>query len=174
MRSIQIPLATIVVAIPLLCQTPESKRPSFEVATIKPGEPGYRGLSGISRQPGGRMVVKNMPLRMLVMFAYNVRDFQVAGGPSWMTNEAWDIEARAEEGSIPAPAGPADPSKPNPLAIRLQSLLEDRFQLKTHTETRELPVYELSIAKGGLKMKLSDDQGPIKPREPGDDPPPPP
>jgi len=124
------------------------------------------------RQPGGRLVIKNVPLRPLVIFAYNVRDFQVVGGPSWMTDEIWDIEARAEEGSIPA--GPRDPSKPDPLAIRFQSLLEDRFQLKTHTETRDLPVYELSIAKGGLKMKLSDDQGPIKPRDPGDPPPPPP
>jgi uncharacterized protein (TIGR03435 family) len=91
-----------------------------------------------------------------------------------MTDEFWDIEARAEGGSIPQPAGPPDPSKPSPMAIRLQSLLEDRFQLKTHTETRELPVYELSIGKGGLKMKLSDDQTPVKPREPGAPPPPPP
>lgn len=165
-------VVAIVGAIPILCQAPAGTKPSFEVATVKPAEPGQQGIAGISRQPGGRLVIKNMPLRPLLTYAYNIRDFQVAGGPGWMTSEVWDIEARAEEGSIPA--GPLDPSKPNPLAIRLQSLLEDRFQLKTHTETRELPVYELSIAKGGLKMKLSDDQGLIKPRDPGDPPPPPP
>src|SRR5262249_5317108 len=174
MRWILITLATILVAIPVLCQAPESKRPSFEVATVKPAEPGQRGISGISIQPGGRLVIKNMPLRNLLIFAYNVRDFQVAGGPNWMTGEAWDIEARAEEGSIPARTGPPDPSKPNPMAICLQSVLADRFQLKTHTETRELPVYELSVAKGGLKMKLSDDQTPVQPREPGAPPPGPP
>src|SRR5262249_18387632 len=134
MRCILIILATILVAIPVLCQTPESKRPSFEVATVKPAEPGPRRISGISIQPGGRLVIKNMTLRNLLIFAYNVRDSQVAGGPNWMRDEAWDIEARAEEGSIPAPTGPPDPSKPNPMAIRLQSLLEERFQLKTHTE----------------------------------------
>ena len=59
------------------------------------------------------------------------------------------------------------------MAIRLQSLLEDRFQLKIHKETRELPIYELSIAKGGSKMKLSEDQTPFKPPERGAPPPPP-
>jgi bla regulator protein blaR1 len=162
-------IVAIIGAIPIFCQAPVGTKPSFEVATVKPAEPGQRGISGISMQPGGRLVIKNMPLRNILIFAYNVRDFQVAGGPSWMAGEFWDIEARAEAGIIPT--GPRDPSKPNLLAIRLQSLLADRFQLKTHTETRELPVYELSIAKGGLKMKLSDDQTPIKPREPGESPP---
>jgi uncharacterized protein (TIGR03435 family) len=56
----------------------------------------------------------------------------------------------------------------DPIALRLQSLLEDRFQLKYHLETRDLPVYELTIAKSGLKMKLSEDQSATQPRKPGD------
>src|SRR5204863_4597791 len=55
-----------------------------------------------------------------------------------------------------------------------QSLIEDRFQLKMHSETKELPVYELVIAKGGSKMKLSADQNPVRQPERGASPPPPP
>jgi uncharacterized protein (TIGR03435 family) len=167
-----IALAATVVAIPIFCQAPSAEKPKFEVASVKPSEPGQRG-SMIGMQPGGRLVVQHLPLRALVTFAYNVRDFQLTGGPSWMTTDFWDIEARVDEASISEVSGPPDPSKPNPMAVRLQSLLQERFQLKTHTETRELPVYELSIAKSGLKMKLSDDQTPYKPRERGEPPPPP-
>ena len=165
-------LGMAVVAIPLLSQTPGKARPSFEVASIKPSDPGQRG-GMIQNRPGGRMVIAGMPLRALMTFAYGVQDFQISGGPDWMRMNFWDIEARAEEGSVPPPAGPPDPNTPNPMALRLQSLLEDRFQLKIHRETRDLPIYELSIAKGGLKMKLSDDQAPYQPPERGAPPPPP-
>ena len=113
-------------------------------------------------------MANGVTFRMLMTFAYRVRDFQVIGGPNWTTSDRWNIEARAEEGSIPPRTGPVDPTAPDPIALRLQSLLEDRFQLKFHRETRELPAYELTIAKGGSKVKLSEDQSPIKPPDPGD------
>jgi uncharacterized protein (TIGR03435 family) len=164
-------LGIAVVAIPTFSQAHGAARPSFEVASIKPSDPGQRG-SMIQNQPGGRMIIRGMPFRGLMTFAYGVRDFQISGGPGWATTDFWDMEARAEEGSIPPPTGPPDPNTPNPMAIRLQSLLEDRFQLKIHRETRDLPIYELSIAKGGLKMKSSEDQTPFRPPERGAPPPP--
>jgi uncharacterized protein (TIGR03435 family) len=165
-------LGMAVVAIPMLSQSPGAARPSFEVASIKPSDPGQRG-SSIMNQPGGRLVIRAVPLRALMTFAYRVRDFQVSGGPGWVGTDRWDMEARAEEGSITPPTGLPDPNTPDPMAIRLQSLLEDRFQLKLHRETRDLPIYELSIAKGGSKMKLSEDQTPYQPPERGAPPPPP-
>jgi uncharacterized protein (TIGR03435 family) len=164
-------LAAVVVAIPVFCQSPADAKPSFEVATVKPSDPGQRGAM-IQNQPGGRFVTKGTPLRTLMTFAYRVRDFQISGGPGWIGTDRWDIEGRAEEGSIPVPTGPPDPNTPDPIGIRLQTLLEQRFQLKTHRETKELPIYELSIAKGGSKMKLSDDQTPYRPPERGSPPPP--
>jgi uncharacterized protein (TIGR03435 family) len=164
-------LGILVIVIPVLSQAPAEKRPSFEVATIKPSDPGQRGQQ-IMNQPGGRLVIRGMPVLGMVTFAYNVRSFQVIGGPGWTSNDRWDIEARAEEGSIPPPVFPPDPSKPNPMALRLQSLLEDRFQLKLHRETKEQPIYELSIAKSGPKIKLNDDQTPFQPPERGAPPPP--
>ena len=148
--------ACAVMAIPLLCQT-LARKPSFEVASIKSSDPGQRG-SRAQVQPGGRVVISGVSVRDMMTLAYRVRDFQITGGPSWLETDRWDIEARAEEGSFSPPTSPPDPNTPDPMSIRLQSLLEDRFQLKIHHETKELPIYELSVLKGGSKIKLSEDQ----------------
>jgi uncharacterized protein (TIGR03435 family) len=160
------------IAFPNLSQTPGETKPSFEVASIRPNTSAEMGMS-IMNQPGGRFVATGMTFRFLMTFAYHVRDFQIIGGPGWITSDRWNIEARAEEGTVPPPTGISDPNAPDPIALRLQSLLEDRFRLKFHRETREFPVYELIVAKGGSKMKLSEDQGPFRPPEQGDPPPPP-
>jgi uncharacterized protein (TIGR03435 family) len=159
-----------VAAIPLLSQVSETK-PSFEVASVKPNKTGDNRVS-IMGSPGGRYVATGVSLRLLMGNAYRVRDFQIIGGPDWMASDRWDIEARAEEGSITPQAGPRDPNVPDPMSLRMQSLLEDRFQLKFHRETRELPVYELTVAKSGSKVKLAEDQTPIRPPERGTAPPP--
>jgi uncharacterized protein (TIGR03435 family) len=144
----------------------QSSRPQFEVASVKASPPESTG-GQIGRAPGGRLTAKNAPLALLIQNAYRVRPFQVIGGPNWMATDRWDIEARAADGSIPQQTGPPDPNVPDALALRLQSLLEDRFKLQIHRETRELPVFELSVARAGVKVKLSEDQGPIRPPEPG-------
>jgi uncharacterized protein (TIGR03435 family) len=79
------------------------------------------------------------------------------GGPGWIDSDLWDIEAKAPEGSVPPGTILGFPPQ---MVVMLQSLLEDRFQLKLHRETREAPVYDLTIAKGGSKLKLSEDQTP--------------
>jgi bla regulator protein blaR1 len=165
-------LGILVISIPALAQTSSETKPSFEVASIKPYNSATMGMS-IAIQPGGRFVATGIPFRFLMTYAYRVRDFQILGGPSWISSDRWDIQARAEEGSVPLPTGTRDSNAPDPVALRLQSLLEDRFQLKFHRETRELPAYELTIAKSGSKLKLSEDQGPFQPPKPGDPPPPP-
>src|SRR5712692_233260 len=105
-----IALGIVVVVIPTLSQAPAgAKRPSFEVASIKPNTSGDSRVA-ILGQPGGRFVSTGVSLKMLVGFAYRVRDFQISGGPNWITSDRWDIEARAEEGSIPRPTGPPDPN----------------------------------------------------------------
>src|SRR5689334_3670323 len=158
------------IAIPILSQQPNSPKPSFEVATVKPSASNDNRIS-IMGEPGGRFRVTNATLKMVMGVAYRVRDFQILGGPAWTGTDRWNIEGKAEEGSIPQVTLPLDPTVPNPLMLMVQSLLEDRFQLKLHRETRELPVYELFTAKGGSKMKLSADQSPIGPPERGSPPP---
>ena len=94
----------------------------------------------------GPVVIRGMSVRDLMTEAYRVRNFQISGGPGWLVTDRWNLEAHAED--VPS------------LEIYLQSLLEDRFQLKIHRETKELPVYELTVAKNGLKIKPSTDRGP--------------
>jgi len=141
-----------------------AQQPAFEVASIKPSDPDQHAGS-IMIQPGGRLAITGMPLRELVKFAYSLQDFQLEGGPAWARTDPWNIEARAEE---PRSTSPPNPNQPNMAAVRLRSLLEDRFQLRTHRESRDVPVYELTISKRGSKMKLSADQTPARPPEPGE------
>src|SRR5262245_40751857 len=164
--SLLVPLGLFVVVIQTLSQVPSGAKPAFEVASIKPNKSGDNRVS-IGGGAGGRFVATGVPLRLLMTVAFRVRDFQVSGGPGWSQTDRWDIEARAEEGSVPSPQGPPDPNVPDPMALRVQSLLEDRFQLKLHRETREMPVYELTVSKGGSKLKLSEDQNPFRPPERG-------
>jgi uncharacterized protein (TIGR03435 family) len=113
-------------------QTPA---PAFEVAAIKPAAPGAPG-SFIRNTPGGRLNVTNMTLKDLVVMAYRIQPFQVSGGPPWFEADHWDIEAKAE-------GNPGQDER----ALMFQSLLADRFALKFHRETKEVPVYELVVAK---------------------------
>ncbi len=123
---------------------PPPERPRFEVASIKL-HPGIGNLVKIQPLPGGRLEVENFSLRHLMLFAYGVQDFQIQGAPDWTGSERYDIQAKADGGA----------SGTLMTGGMLQTLLEDRFMLKFHRETKQLPVYELTVAKSGLKMQHS-------------------
>jgi len=137
----------------LLAQTPAPK-PSFEVASIKLST----GAGGGGGPRGDRFTLKNVPVTVLIQYAFrppNGQLFrqQMIGGPEWIRADRYDIEAKMS-GSMPSVTL-------GQIRAMVQSLLEDRFQLKWRNETRELPVYDLVVAKGGLKMRQSADQTPI-------------
>jgi uncharacterized protein (TIGR03435 family) len=81
--------------------------------------------------------------------AYNLQDFQISGGPGWIKSERYDIDAKAE----------GNPPRRQIEGPMLQALLKDRFQLRLHRETKELPVFGLVAAKGGLRLKLTKLEG---------------
>src|SRR3954469_24314251 len=76
-------------------QRSASASATFEVATLKLNKSGERG-GGIRRLPGGRVTVTNMPARGLITFAYQLAQYQLIGGPSWLDNERFDITAKME------------------------------------------------------------------------------
>jgi uncharacterized protein (TIGR03435 family) len=123
-------------------------RAQFEVASIK-SHPGIGNLVHIQPMPGGRLVVENFSLRLLMQNAYGIQPFQISGGPDWINSERYDIEAKAD----------GSPSGKQMTGPMLQTLLEDRFMLRVHRETKLLPVYELTVAKGGTKLKRSKEGG---------------
>ena len=118
-----------------------AQAPSFDAASIKPARTDSAGRS-LAHDPGGRLTTSNATLKMLIMLAYRVMPHQVAGGPGWVESDGFDIDAKAAR---PDPSGAH-------FRQMLQSLLAERFQLRVHRETRELPVYLLVVAKNGPKL----------------------
>jgi uncharacterized protein (TIGR03435 family) len=113
----------------------------FEVASVKPQAPGdTRG----SIQPSpGAFIANGIPLKLLIEIAYRLKDFQITGGLSWIDTDKYDISARAAAGVIPTH---------QEMQSMLQALLADRFGLKVHRETREMPAFALTVNKGGPKL----------------------
>jgi uncharacterized protein (TIGR03435 family) len=124
---------------------------AFEVASIKPNA-GNDNRAMIGMQPGGRFIATGINVKFLIGMAYNLRDFQISGGPGWITSERFDINAKPPEGS---------PARIPPEQIRemVKALLAERFQLKTRTESKEMPVYQLVVAKNGPKMTPAAAEG---------------
>jgi uncharacterized protein (TIGR03435 family) len=125
---------------------------SFTVASVKPSAPGAR--EGLAVQPGGRFVCDGVPLALLISLAYKVTPLRMEGAGGWIANDRWKIEA-ASEGLNDVPKF-APPDLPEAIAARLRSLLEDRFSLKVHRETRSQQVYELTVSKGGDKLTRAE------------------
>jgi bla regulator protein blaR1 len=140
-----------------LAQTSSKDRPTFEVASIKPAKSGFPGM-GFRNAPGGRFMAMNVTTNALITMAYKLQPFQLTGGPSWLNSDHYDIEATPERTADDDPEKqPVDFQKQMDVQrLRLQALLEDRFQLKFHRETKEGPIYALVVAKNGTKLKPSE------------------
>jgi len=134
---------SIAVAALALAQTSGAK---FEVASIRPTA--TQGSLTINFPPGGRFSAKNLTVDLLLRIAYGLEDYQIAGGPGWTASAGFDIEARAG-------AGAGEVSHEQVLKM-IQALLADRFQLVSHRETRQLPVYNLVVGKTGPRMQAAD------------------
>ena len=140
----------------VVAQTPAG--PAFEVASVKPSNPNPDPTNPLNTialmlpQPGGRLRATNVPLRMLIMAAYELKqDAQLSGGPPALLAAKYDITARAAN---------TETTWMKELPQLLRTLLADRFKLKAHTESRELPVYDLVLARsdGRLGPELKPSQ----------------
>jgi len=131
---------------------PFEELPKFEVASVKKFE--GRVTSTALRTPGGgRITVVNLPLRTILMQAWGgLRDYQLSGGPSWMTTDRFTITAKAETNA------PRDQ-----VLLMLRAVVVERFQLKYHVEKKEMQAYVLTTAekewKPTARMKPVDCSG---------------
>jgi len=147
-----IAIAVVFLSRSAIAQEEKSKKPSFEVISIKPAPPNLLFRGGGPR--GDRLTLSGATLKMLMAMAYrdpaNGAVLKVYGEPDWAESAIYDVQAKADcSGGI---------ISSDQLALMIQSLLEDRFQLKAHLEARDMPVYNLVVAKGGPKLKASADQ----------------
>jgi uncharacterized protein (TIGR03435 family) len=137
-------LGTLVLAGLAFGQAPTAT-PEFAAASVKPSRSG--GTQGRWNTGPGSVTMTNVTLRTCVQWAYGVKAYQVSA-PEWFNDERFDIAAKSEGRVATAE-----------LRVMMQTLLAQRFQLAAHRETRELAVFALLAAKGGAKLRVSNETG---------------
>ena len=137
-------LTTIVLAVSGLAgvingQTPADPAPTFEVASIRPNKSGSPNNNfGIQ---GDTFTSTNGTLRELIRVAYGAREMELSKGQEWIESARFDIVAKARA-----------QLKPGRFPDELKQLLAERFGLKVHNETREVPIYALMVARTDGKL----------------------
>jgi uncharacterized protein (TIGR03435 family) len=120
-----------------------AQSPVFEVTSVKVNRTGDGG-SNAPRLTNGRLTAENTTLRTILQVAYGLGPVQI-NGPAWIDSDRFDLDAKSPQG-VPDAA----------LMPMLQALVKDRFQLTAHRETRDAPVYELTVMKAGPKFSAFD------------------
>jgi uncharacterized protein (TIGR03435 family) len=123
----------------------------FEVATVKPSQPGNT-MRRIQPKPGGRIEIENIPLKMLIGLAWDMDQEQdrIVGGPKWMDSDGFDIIGKTA--AFPM----SEPPPFDSVRVMLRALLLERFKMTVHKEDRPLPVWTLVVGKSGPKLKVAD------------------
>jgi uncharacterized protein (TIGR03435 family) len=126
-------------------------QPAFEVASVKPTDPAKNAQhwSSVDVPNPGRLVAENSSLDELIRFAYSMKEYQISG-PRWLNDSSvcFDVMARGRPGT-----------SQREMRVMLQTLLQERFHLAAHRESKVLPIYELVAAKSGVKLKEADPAG---------------
>jgi len=135
-----------------LLHAAEGKAPSFEVVTIKPADPEETTRS--FKLSPGYFNARHVTLIDLLNFAYEVKTVnQIVGAPDWTSKELFDIEAKAGAKIADQFRDLPPERKMEPTRLMVQSMLAERFHLRTSFKSKELPAYALVVAKGGTRLK---------------------
>jgi uncharacterized protein (TIGR03435 family) len=129
-----------------IAPVPTADAPAFDVVSIRENKSGEQSQT-TRRQPGGRIITNNLPLRMLIISAFGLQPQQLVGGPDWIDSARYDITAQAS-GELAV----TEPGTVGPVNLMMQRMLADRFRLAVHTERRELPIYALTLARGDSRL----------------------
>lgn len=137
--------------------------PQFDTASIKPARPNADSTL-VKLTPGGASFL-NATVRMMLETAFSVDDQHLIGAPSWTSVNRYDLEAKV----APEDAPKMDKLKGGERNAMLIPVLAERFNLKYHHETRELPIYALVVAKGGPRLTKGEPDTPGGPKYPDPD-----
>ncbi len=149
MMQLHIPAIFVLAAASCFAQTP-----AFDAASIRPSTHAGNELNETNdgrdqiRVSPGLLTIRGASLRICIQWAYGMPPFQIQG-PDWLKDVGFDIVAKS--------AGPVDEDH---MRLMMRTLLAQRFGLKTHSEQKEMQVYELTLAKGGPKFHESTTEGP--------------
>lgn len=130
----------------------------YEVASIKPHDPAASSNGVFSRfsERSDGLSATNVTLLSMIETASGVEQSRVSGIPGWLKSDTYDLEARMDGSTFAVFDALPDAERNAARSQMLQSLLTDRLKLTVHRETRELPVYELVVAKNGPKLLPED------------------
>jgi len=150
-------------------ETPLASTAKFEVASIKHNKPSGPGMMFRIDNPegDGRFYATGPTVKMLLTMAYHVQDSQIVGAPGWINSEQFDIQAKGDSALDEQLKKLSEPQQALVKRHMLQELLADRFGLKLHHETRDLPIYALVVAKNGPKIEKAKDTEASPPEGPG-------
>jgi uncharacterized protein (TIGR03435 family) len=125
--------------------------PSFEVATIRPSDPNDpKAANGWSfESEGHRIACKRATLVDILALVYSIQSRQIIGGPDWLSKERFDISGTPDVPGVP---------DVHQMQSMYKKLLADRFHLTLHQDKREMPIYAMTVAKGGPMLKTADPQ----------------
>lgn len=146
-------------ALPLCAQSSQVQQatgaalplPSFEVVSVKRDTSGGNTI-WMGGPDVGSYTASNVTAKMLIEFAYDMKDFQVFAKPSWIDSERFDIDAKVEDSLAEQLQKLTSVQQQRQMRSMVRSLLADRFQLNVTQATKQLPVYALVVAKGGPKL----------------------
>jgi uncharacterized protein (TIGR03435 family) len=143
---VQFPTAVVISVVVITCSAQPSreatKPQAFEVVSVKPNRSGTDSSHARSRP--GRYYATNIKVKELIQDAFGVKEFQISGAPRWTETEGFDIDA------ITGTSSDLTDKEFEPI---LRALLTDKFQLRFHRETKQLPAYSLIVAKNGPKLR---------------------
>ncbi|HEY2381747.1 MAG TPA: TIGR03435 family protein [Terriglobia bacterium] len=149
-------IAMVVAAVMPIASQTAGEKPVFEVASVKANTTGRDGRVAPIRVERDRFITTSASITSILQFAYRrsdastLRNSDIIGAPAWADDDGFDIQAKV--------GGNGAAISQDQVRLMVQSLLTDRFQLRVHFETRELPLYNLVVAKDGPKMKSSADE----------------
>lgn len=133
---------------------PPLRKVRFEEASIKPGDPNSQGSS--TNSSPGRFVARNVTVKRLIGRAYDVEPYQIEGGPKWIESEKFTVNAKLEDEDAKSSSRE---ERMKILRAALRNMLEERFQLETHHESKTMPCFALVVAKGGPKLHEVEAKG---------------
>jgi bla regulator protein BlaR1 len=135
-------------------------RPSFAVASIRPSPPDNNIASREFRADS--FMIKAMTLKQIISYAYGITfDRELEGGPGWVRADKFDIEAKPDETTVAALTKLSHDDLDEQMRLMVQSLLAERFHLAVSFQKKELTVFALNIAKGGLKCTKIEAKTPL-------------
>jgi uncharacterized protein (TIGR03435 family) len=129
----------------------------YDAVSIKPNKPEGDRIMIRIQTGGDRYAASGISLKGLIQYAYNLKmEDQISGVTGPVSNARFDIEAKIDEDTVAALKKLSNDEGNAQRRLLMQAMLADRFKLKVHHETKELPIYSLVVAKGGSKLKDAD------------------